>query len=86
MIIKIIKLIIQIQFWFGLFCELFYYFFFQEKEEEEQERREREYVERMAAERLASLEGGNSLNIQQTQELLNGNVVAQSPQDMSDKL
>lgn len=58
---------------------------FQEKEEEEQERREREYVERMAAERLASLEGGNSLNLQQTEELLNGNVVEQNPQDMSNK-
>lgn len=58
---------------------------FQEKEEEEQERREREYVERMAAERLASLEGGNSLDLQQTEELLNGNVVEQNPQDMSNK-
>lgn len=60
--------------------------FCQEKEEEEQERRERDYVERMAAERLASLEGGDSLNLQQTQELLNGNVVEQRPQDESNKL
>lgn len=67
-------------------CNFFYHFFFQEKEEDEQERREREYVERMAAERLASLEGGDSLNLQQTQELLNGNVVEQSPQDMPNKL
>ena len=58
---------------------------FQEKEEEEQERREREYVERMAAERLASLEGGSSLNLQQTEELLNGNVIEQNPQDMSNE-
>jgi len=58
---------------------------FQEKEEEEQEKREREFVERMAAERLASLEGGSSLNLLQTDELLNGNVVEQNPQDMSNK-
>lgn len=57
----------------------------QEKEEEEQERREREYVERMAAERLASLEGGSSLNLQQTEELLNGNVIEQNPQDIANK-
>lgn len=31
----------------------------------------------MAAERLASLEGGNSLDLQKTAELLNGNVVEQ---------
>ena len=61
--------------------------FFQEKEEEEQERREREYVERMAAERLASLEGGNSLDLQQTvEELMNGNVIEQSPENMPNKL
>ena len=58
---------------------------FQEKEEEEQERREREYVERVAAERLASLEGGSSLNLQQTEELLNGTVIEQNPQDMSNE-
>lgn len=39
----------------------------------------------MAAERLASLEGGSSLNLQQTEELLNGNVIEQNPQDISNK-
>jgi len=39
----------------------------------------------MAAERLASLEGGSSLPLQQTEELLNGNVVEQNPQDMPNK-
>lgn len=57
----------------------------QEREEEEQERREREYVERMAAERLASLEGGNSLDLQKAAELLNGNVVKQSVENMPNK-
>ena len=61
-------------------------FFFQEKEDEEQERREREYVERMAAERLASLEGGNSLDLQKTAELLNGNVVEQGAGNLPNTL
>ena len=39
----------------------------------------------MAAERLASLEGGSSLNLQQTEKLLNGNVIEQNPQDISNK-
>lgn len=47
---------------------------FQEKEEEEAEKREKEYVERMAAERLASLEGGDNLNLHIDQELMNGKV------------
>lgn len=47
---------------------------FQEKEEEEAEKRERDYVERMAAERLASLEGGDNLNLHIDQELMNGKV------------
>jgi len=47
---------------------------FQEKEEEEAEKREREYVEQMAAERLASLEGGDNLNLHIDQELMNGKV------------
>lgn len=39
----------------------------------------------MAAERLASLEGGNSLDLQKAAELLNGNVVKQSVENMPNK-
>ena len=39
----------------------------------------------MAAERLVSLEGGNSLDLQKAAELLNGNVVKQSVENMPNK-
>lgn len=48
-------------------------FLFQEREEEEAEKREREYVEQMVAERLASLEGGDTLSLQQNLDfMMNG--------------
>lgn len=59
----------------------------QEREEEEAEKREREYVEQMAAERLASLEGGNTLDLEQNFDLMiNGKVKEQSADSLEDKL
>ena len=62
-------------------------FLFQEREEEEAEKREREYVEQMVAERLASLEGGDTLNLQQNLDfMMNGKLQEENVASVENKL
>lgn len=62
-------------------------FLFQEREEEEAEKREREYVEQMVAERLASLEGGDTLNLQQNLDfMMNGKPQEENVASVENKL
>lgn len=62
-------------------------FLFQEREEEEAEKREREYVEQMVAERLASLEGGDTLNLQQNLDfMMNGKTQEENVASVENKL
>lgn len=59
----------------------------QEREEEEAEKREREYVEQMVAERLASLEGGDTLNLQQNLDfMMNGKPQEENVASVENKL
>lgn len=62
-------------------------FVFQEREEEEAEKREREYVEQMVAERLASLEGGDTLSLKQNLDfMMNGKPQEQNVDSIENKL